>query len=142
MYKPFHLVPADTRIDFMRYHKPAFILSVIMVIGSLVLIFTKGLNYGIDFAGGVLMEVQSKQEQVVDLGHMRTTLDALNVGEITLQTFGGPNTVLIRIPQQAGGDKATQKAVADIKSSLGDQWDYRRTETVGPKVGEELKSSA
>ena len=142
MYKPFHLVPANTRIDFMRFHRPAFILSVIMVIGSLVLIFTKGLNYGIDFAGGVLMEVQSKQEQVVDLGALRGKLDALNIGEITLQQFGTPNDVLIRIPQQPGGDKATQEAVATLKTALGDQWDYRRTETVGPKVGEELKSSA
>jgi preprotein translocase subunit SecF len=142
MYKPFHLVPADTRIDFMRFHKPAFILSVIMVLGSIALIFTKGLNYGIDFAGGVLMEVQSKQEQVVDLGQMRGKLDGLEIGEITLQTFGAPNTVLIRIPQQQGGDQATQAAVAKLKSSLGDQWDYRRTETVGPKVGAELKSSA
>jgi len=142
MYKPFHLVPADTRIDFMRFHKPAFILSVIMVIGSIVLIFTKGLNYGIDFAGGVLMEVQSKQEQVVDLGQLRGTLDGLEIGEITLQTFGTPNTVLIRIPQQAGGDEATQAAVAKLKTTLGDQWEYRRTETVGPKVGSELKSSA
>jgi len=55
MYKPIHLVPANTRIDFMRFHKPAFVLSVIMVLGSFVLLFTKGLNYGIDFAGGVLM---------------------------------------------------------------------------------------
>jgi preprotein translocase SecF subunit len=73
---------------------------------------------------------------------MRTQLDALNVGEVTLQTFGAPNDVLIRIPQQAGGDKETQEAVAKIKASLGDHWQYRRTETVGPKVGEELKSSA
>ncbi|HEY4164003.1 MAG TPA: protein translocase subunit SecF [Dongiaceae bacterium] len=140
MYKPIHLVPANTRIDFMRFHKPAFVLSVIMVIGSVVLMFTKGLNFGIDFAGGVLMEVQA--EQTVDLAQMRTQLDALNVGEVTLQTFGAPNDVLIRIPQQAGGDKATQDAVAKIKTSLGDKWQYRRTETVGPKVGEELKSSA
>jgi preprotein translocase subunit SecF len=142
MYKPFHLVPADTRLDFMRFHKAAFLLSVLMVVGSIVLIFTKGLNYGIDFAGGVLMEVQSKQEQVVDLGQLRGKLDGLEIGEITLQTFGAPNTVLIRIPQQAGGDQATQAAVAKLKTTLGDQWDYRRTETVGPKVGEELKSSA
>jgi preprotein translocase SecF subunit len=140
MYKPIHLVPANTRLDFMRFHKPAFILSVIMVVGSLVLIFTKGLNYGIDFAGGVLMEVQ--QTQPVDLAKLRGTLDGLQIGEVTLQTFGAPNDVLIRIPQQAGGDKATQVAVAKIKATLGDQWQYRRTETVGPKVGEELKSSA
>ena len=140
MFKPIHLVPANTRIDFMRFHKPAFVLSVIMVLGSFVLLFTKGLNYGIDFAGGVLMEVQ--QEQSVDLAQLRGQLDSLNVGEITLQTFGAPNDVLIRIPQQAGGDQATQVAVAKIKATLGDKWQYRRTETVGPKVGSELKSSA
>jgi preprotein translocase SecF subunit len=140
MYKPFHLVPANTRIDFMRFHKPAFAFSVILVVASVVLMFTKGLNFGIDFAGGVLMEVQS--EQAVDLAQMRSQLDALNVGEVTLQTFGAPNDVLIRIPQQPAGDKATQEAVAKIKTSLGDKWQYRRTETVGPKVGEELKTHA
>ena len=94
MYKPFHLVPANTRIDFMRFHKPAFAFSVILVVASVVLMFTKGLNFGIDFAGGVLMEVQS--EQSVDLAQMRSQLDALNVGEVTLQTFGAPNDVLIQ----------------------------------------------
>ncbi len=142
MYKPIHLVPANTRIDFMRFHKVLAAFSLIMVIGSFVLLFTKGLNYGIDFAGGVAMEVQSNQAEAVDLTQLRHQLDALNVGEISLQTFGQPNNVLIRIPQQAGGDQATQEAVAKIKASLGDQWQYRRTETVGPKVGSELKSSA
>jgi len=142
MYKPFHLIPANTKIDFIRFHKPALLLSVIMVVGSVVLLFTKGLNYGIDFAGGVLMEVQSKQEQVVDLGAMRDKLDHLEIGEIVLQTFGAPNTVLIRIPQQQGGEEATQAAVTELKTALGDQWEYRRTETVGPKVGSELKTSA
>jgi preprotein translocase SecF subunit len=142
MYKPIHLVPANTKIDFIRFHKPALLLSVIMVIGSVVLLFTKGLNYGIDFAGGVLMEVASKQEQQVDLGAMREKLDGLEIGEIVLQTFGAPNTVLIRIPQQQGGEQATQAAVAKVKTALGEQWEYRRTETVGPKVGSELKSSA
>jgi preprotein translocase SecF subunit len=142
MYKPFHLVPANTKIDFIRFHKPALLLSVIMVVGSVILLFTKGLNYGIDFAGGVLMEVQSKQEQVVDLGALRGKLGNLEIGEIVLQTFGAPNTVLIRIPQQHEGEGATQEAVGKVKAALGDQWDYRRTETVGPKVGSELKSSA
>ncbi len=142
MYKPIHLIPANTKLDFIRYHKPALILSIIMVIGSVVLLFTKGLNYGIDFAGGVLMEVQSKQVEQVDLGAMRTELDKLEIGEIILQTFGDNRTVLIRIPQQAGGEQATQEAVTKLKTALGDDWEYRRTETVGPKVGGELKASA
>ena len=142
MYKPFHLIPPNTKIDFIRYHKPALILSIILVIGSVVLLFTKGLNYGIDFAGGVLMEVQTKQAQDVDLGAMRQELDNLEIGEIILQTFGDGRTVLIRIPQQEGGEQATQAAVTTLKTALGDDWEYRRTETVGPKVGGELKMSA
>ncbi|HVO03897.1 MAG TPA: protein translocase subunit SecF [Candidatus Cybelea sp.] len=142
MYKPIRLVPANTRIDFMRWHKPLLLVSIVLVVGSLVLLFTKGLNYGIDFAGGVLMEVQTPQNAPADLGEMRSKLDALHIGEVTLQTFGAPNDVLIRVPQQASGDKGTQEAVARIKDALGDQWQYRRTETVGPKVGEELKWGA
>jgi preprotein translocase subunit SecF len=142
MYKPFHLIPPNTKLDFIRFHKPALLLSIIMVVGSVVLLFTKGLNYGIDFAGGVLMEVQSKQVEQVDLSAMREKLDSLEIGEVILQTFGDNRTVLIRIPQQAGGEEATQAAVTTLKNALGNDWEYRRTETVGPKVGGELKMSA
>jgi preprotein translocase subunit SecF len=139
MYKPIHIVPANTRIDFMRYHKPAFLISLVMVVGTFALLFTKGLNFGIDFAGGLLMEVQS--EQPADLSAMRSQLDGLGLGEVALQEFGSPNDILIRLPKQAG-DAATQEAVSKVRAALGDKWQYRRTETVGPKVGEELKSSA
>ena len=141
MFKPLHLVPAGTRINFMRPHKIAFILSVIMVLGSFALVFTKGLNFGIDFAGGVIMEVKSSTP-VADLGAMREQLGNLDLGEISLQEFGAPDVILIRIPQQEGGEVATQAAVAKVKESLGAEWQYRRTESVGPKVGDELKSSA
>ncbi|WP_303980716.1 protein translocase subunit SecF [Dongia mobilis] len=141
MFKPLHLVPAGTRINFMRPHKIAFILSVIMVLGSFALVFTKGLNFGIDFAGGVIMEVKSSTP-VADLGTMREQLGNLDLGEISLQEFGAPDVILIRIPQQEGGEVATQAAVAKVKESLGAEWQYRRTESVGPKVGDELKSSA
>jgi preprotein translocase SecF subunit len=141
MFKPLHLVPAGTRINFMRPHKIAFIISVIMVVGSFALVFTKGLNFGIDFAGGVIMEVKSSTP-VADLATMRGELDDLSLGEISLQEFGAPDIVLIRIPQQEGGEVATQAAVAKVKESLGSEWQYRRTESVGPKVGDELKSSA
>ena len=141
MFKPIHLVPAGTRINFMRPHKIAFIISVIMILGSFALVFTKGLNFGIDFAGGVIMEVKSSTP-VADLASMRSELDNLELGEIALQEFGAPDIVLIRIPQQEGGEVATQAAVAKVKESLGSDWQYRRTESVGPKVGDELKSSA
>lgn len=141
MFKPLQLIPAGTKINFMRPHRLTFILSVVMVLGSFALVFTKGLNFGIDFAGGVIMEVQSPTP-AADLASLRHQLGGLGLGEIALQEFGAPDIVLIRIPQQEGGEVATQSAVSKVKGSLGSEWQYRRTESVGPKVGDELKMSA
>ncbi|MDY0870456.1 protein translocase subunit SecF [Dongia rigui] len=146
MFKPLHLVPHGTKINFMWPHKITFLISVLMIVGSFVLVFTKGLNFGIDFAGGVIMEVKAPTAQA-DLGDMRNKLDGLELGEIALQEFGSPDIVLIRIPQQDATETATQEqttqaAVTKVKETLGSDWQYRRTETVGPKVGDELKSSA
>ena len=139
MFKPLHIVPAGTRINFMHYHKLTFAISVIMVLGSILLFFTRGLNYGIDFAGGILLEVRS--EQAVDLSDLRHKLDGLGLGEISLQQFGDANDVLVRVPMKDVADeKAQQTAVQTIKDTLGSNWEYRRTETVGPKFGDELKS--
>jgi preprotein translocase SecF subunit len=139
MFKPLHIVPAGTQINFMRTHKLTFAISVFMVLASIALFFTRGLNYGIDFAGGILMEVRS--EQSVDLGQLRNKLDSLGLGEISLQTFGEDKDVLVRVPmKEVGDEKAQQVAVQKIKDALGDKWQYRRTETVGPKFGDELKS--
>ena len=139
MFKPLHIVPAGTRINFMRYHKVTFAISVFMVLASIVLFFTRGLNYGIDFAGGILLEVRS--EQTVDLSALRHKLDGLGLGEISLQQFGDGNNVLVRVPMKDVSDeKAQQAAVKTIKDTLGTNWEYRRVETVGPKFGDELKS--
>ncbi|HWA47166.1 MAG TPA: protein translocase subunit SecF [Dongiaceae bacterium] len=140
MWKPIRLVPPNTRIDFMRWHKLTFIVAVIMTLASIGLVAFKGLNFGIDFAGGILMEVRAPQ--VPDLAEMREKLDGLGVGEVALQTFGDPNTVLIRLPQQEGGEAAQQTAISKVREGLGEGWEYRRTETVGPKVGSELINNA
>lgn len=140
MWKPIHLVPPNTRIDFMRWHKAALVVAVIMTLGSIGLVAIKGLNFGIDFAGGIVMEVRAPQAP--DLGEMRERLDGLGVGEVALQAFGDPNTVLIRLPQQEGGEAAQQTAISKVRTELGEGWEYRRTETVGPKVGSELIKNA
>ncbi|TDQ80589.1 protein translocase subunit secF [Dongia mobilis] len=141
MWKPPRLIPHDTRIDFLRFHKFTFVLSIVMVLCSIGLVMTKGLNFGIDFAGGIVMEVKSP-EPSADLSVMRTDLNNLGLGEVSLQEFGAPDVVLIRIPQQEGGEAATQQAVTKVQEKLGSAWEYRRTETVGPKVGSELIESA
>lgn len=135
MFRGLHFIPHDTRIDFMRFHRPAFALSVIMVVGSILLIAFKGLNYGVDFAGGILLEVRT--EGPADLGLMRDELSGIDVGEIALQEFGTPDTVLIRLQQQEGGEAAQAAAVTKVREALGDDVRVVRQEIVGPKVGEE-----
>jgi len=104
------------------------------------LYFFHGLNFGIDFVGGTLMEVQSKAGPA-DIAKMRSTLEGLGVGEVQLQQFGGPSDVLIRLAQQPGGEEAQQVAVAKVKTALGDTVEYRRLEVVGPRVSTEFLTS-
>ena len=130
------LVPVGTKIDFMRFRKIAAILSLALCVASLGLFFTKGLNYGIDFRGGILMEIRTPGP--ADMRQLRSTLGGLGLGEVQLQEFGQPTDVLIRIERQEGGEKGQQVAVEKAKAALGDEISYRRTEFVGPKVGGEL----
>ena len=130
------LIPTGTKIDFMRYRKMAGCSSVALAILSVVLFLVLGLNYGIDFRGGILMEIRTPG--AADVGELRSRLSRLGLGEVQLQTFGNETDVLIRIESQPGGEKGLQRAVGIVKDALGNEVDYRRTETVGPKVGGEL----
>src|SRR6476660_1800026 len=112
------IVPDDTRFDFMRFRRISFPVSAILSILAIVLFFHPGLNLGIDFVGGTLMEVQSKSG-VADIAKMRATLTALNLGDVQLQSSGGPENVLIRVAQQPGGEQAQQAAVDKVKGALG-----------------------
>jgi preprotein translocase subunit SecF len=133
------IVPDDTKFDFMRFRRISFPLSALMSIIAITLYFTHGLNFGIDFKGGMLIEVQTKAGPA-DLAKMRSTLGGLGMGEVQLQQFGAPNDVLIRIGEQPGGDEAQQAAVNKVRGALGDQVEYRRVEVVGPRVSGELLS--
>lgn len=130
-------IPDDTNVPFMRLRRITFPLSAALSLIALGLFFTVGLNFGIDFRGGTLVEVQSKTGPA-DLGKMRSLIGDLNLGEVQLQQFGAPTDVLIRIAQQPGGEKAQQDAVAKVRGALGDSVDYRRVEVVGPRVSGEL----
>jgi preprotein translocase subunit SecF len=131
------LVPDDTKFDFMRFRRISFPISAALSVLAVFLYFYHGLNFGIDFVGGTLMEVQSKSGPA-DLAKMRTTLTDLHLGEVQLQQFGGPSDVLIRLSQQPGGEQAQQAAVAKVRQALGDEVEYRRVEVVGPRVSTEL----
>lgn len=136
---PIRLVPPNTRIRFLAARKIAFVLSLVMVIGSVAIFLTQGLNFGIDFRGGILIEVRTQGP--ADISAMRNSLGSLGIGEVNLQEFGAPNEVLIRIQQQKGDEKEQVKAIEVVKEALGDSVEYRRTEFVGPKVGDELREA-
>ena len=131
------IVPDYTKFDFMRFRRVSFPISAALSIVAIMLYFFHGLNFGIDFIGGTLIEVQSKAGPA-DLAKMRSTIDGLRLGEAQLQQFGAPTDVLIRIPEQPGGEGAQQAAVAKVRGALGDEVDYRRVEVVGPRVSTEL----
>ena len=131
------IVPDDTKFDFIRFRRVSFPISAALSILAIFLYFFHGLNFGIDFRGGTLMEVQAKSG-AADLAQMRSTLAGLNLGEFQLQQFGGPSEVLIRIAQQPGGETEQQAAVEKVRQALGDTVDYRRVEVVGPRVSGEL----
>ena len=131
------IVPDDTKFDFTRFRRISFPISALLSIVAIVLFFTHGLNFGIDFKGGTLLEVQAKSG-TADIAAMRATLGGLGLGDVQLQQFGGPADVLIRVAEQPGGDAAQQAAVQKIRGALGDAVEYRRVEVVGPRVSGEL----
>jgi preprotein translocase subunit SecF len=131
------MVPDNTRFDFIRFRRISFPISALLSIAAIVLFFTHGLNFGIDFKGGTLLEVQQKGGPA-DIPAMRAKLATLGLGEIQLQQFGGPSDVLIRVSEQPGGDTAQQAAVQLLRQTLGDGVEYRRVEVVGPRVSGEL----
>ena len=133
------VVPDDTKFDFMRFRRISFPVSAFLTILAIFLYFHPGLNFGIDFKGGTLLEVQAKSG-TADLAKMRTTLGGLGLGDVQLQQFGGPADVLIRVAQQPGGEPAQQAAVDKVKAALGTDVEYRRIEVVGPRVSSELLS--
>lgn len=134
---PLRLVPPDTKIDFIGKRAFAFAFSLVLIVLSVGFYLGKGLNYGIDFRGGILMEVRAPGP--ANLQQMRGMLSGLGLGEVALQEFGEPTDVLIRIQRQPGDEKAQMRAVEVVKEALGNMVSsYRRVEFVGPKVGGEL----
>ncbi|MCI5060533.1 MAG: protein translocase subunit SecF [Alphaproteobacteria bacterium] len=136
-----NFISRETNIDFVGKRFVAFVFSAVLLIGALGLLTTKGLSFGIDFTGGTLIEVRVS-EQAPDLGSLRQSLNSLELGAISIQEFGAPDDLLIRLPEQEGGAQGQKVAVEKIRATLDQKFetvDYRRVEFVGPQVGEELK---
>ena len=133
----FKFLPDDTNIRFMKYATRVTYVSAAACVAAVILFFAVGLNFGIDFKGGTLLEVQTK-EQKADIGALRSKIGGLGLGDFELQEFGSPRDVLIRFETQAGGEKTQRVAIEKVRQALGDSVEFRRTEVVGPKVSGEL----
>jgi preprotein translocase subunit SecF len=133
----FRIVPDNTNIHFMRMRKWTFPLAAFLSIMSVILFFTVGPNYGIDFLGGTVIEIQTKEEHP-DMGALRSKLNGLGLGDVQVQTIGSDDSILIRMGQQDGGEEAQQAAIGKIRTALADEAEFRRIEIVGPRVSGEL----
>lgn len=136
--KIFNWVTKDTNIDFMKARKIAYAASIIMVLLSCYFMVFKGFNYGIDFSGGILMEVKSDHK--IDANEVRKQLSGIGLDELTLQTIGETGDEMqIRTQTDDNSEDAQRIAIVKIKEALGSGYEYRRVESVGPQVGDELK---
>jgi preprotein translocase SecF subunit len=115
----------------------AFVLSGAAILASIALFSGKGLNYGIDFIGGTSIEVRHKTGPS-DIADIRSKVGALGFGDVQVQQFNDPRDVLVRIELQEGGEESNLTALNEIKKVLGDTYEFRNTEVIGPTVSEEL----
>lgn len=139
---PLKIVPDNTNIGFVRMRYIAFALTLLLTLGSIGLLVTRGLNLGVDFVGGLTMEVEFKAPPALD--GLRVKVDSLGVGTSALQEFGSPKNILIRLPLPEGDQAAVQKVVAKVQAGLKAEYgqvNFRRVESVSGKVSGELIQS-
>lgn len=134
------LIPYNTKIDFVGKKKFFFAISAVLMIVSLVGVFISGINFGIDFKGGILIEART--ETPMNIGDLREKLLDLKLGDLKIQESGSDRDIMIRIEKQPGGEQSQEAALAKVKETLGAGVDYRRVETVGPKISADLIDNA
>jgi preprotein translocase SecF subunit len=138
---PIRLVPDGTNLPFMKWAKIRTPVSLVLIVLSFFLFFTIGVNEGIDFKGGIVIEVHNK-DGAADLSTIRQQVGGLGFGDVQITTVGGDQDVLVRIAAQPGGEGAQQTVVDKVRATLGDsQYEFRRVEVVGPRVSGELARS-
>ena len=138
MMKIFSWVTKDTSINFMGARKLTYVLSIGLFLLSIACIAIKGFNYGIDFSGGILIEL--KADEKINIEAMREQLSHVDLDDVNIQTIGEiGDEVMIRAQAKGLDEKEQMAAVNEIKSTLGSDYEYRRVELVGPQVGDELK---
>lgn len=127
-------------LPFTKYARVAFAASMAMMAASLLVWATMGLNFGVDFKGGSMIEVQAAAERA-DIADLRSKVSGLGLGSVQITSFGSPRDVLIRVEQQPGGETAQQTALNKIVGAIGSGYEQRRVEVVGPAVSGELRQT-
>ncbi len=138
MYK-INLIKENVNFDFLKLKRLAFLVSLILISLTFIFLAFKGLNFGIDFKGGILIELRNKSGLEVNLSEFRQKTESLDAGEISVQKFGKKTDVLLRIQKQDGDEKEQILMINNVKKIFNKDFEIRRTEFVGPVVGEELK---
>jgi preprotein translocase subunit SecF len=137
------LVPDYTNVDFMRWRNVALVLSLIATVASISFTIYRGLNLGVDFVGGQLVRVTFQQP--VDVEQLRSKVDAMHLGEASIQEFGSAKTVQIRLPKPPGGDAAANIVAGRVKQEVERDYPGARidsVDTVSGKVSEELADNS
>jgi preprotein translocase subunit SecF len=138
--KLLRLAPENTKFPFMRFRRVSYPFSAIMSIVSVALFLTLGMNFGIDFAGGTLMELRANSGHA-DIAAVRADMRKLTSGDVEVQGFGSPSDVVVRFGGQKEDAAAQEATVARAKQDLGGAYEFRRVEVVGPRVSGELVQS-
>ena len=121
LWRPHHLIRAHTKFDFLGKRRIALAISTAINVLSLVGALVFGLNFGIDFEGGIAVQVRAKQG-TIHLDELRSTLGNLGLGEVSLQEFGDASTALIRVQRQEGNAQCVANAERVMKRRAGDGW--------------------
>lgn len=138
--KLLRLAPENTKFGFMRLRRVSYPFSAVMSILSVIVFLVVGMNFGIDFAGGTMMELRAKTG-LANLSELRALGDRLGLGDVEVQGFGDGTDATMRIKVQPGGDATQQVAVEKVKKALDAKYDFRSVEVVGPRVSAELVQS-
>lgn len=136
---PLKLVPDNTNIGFVKLRFIAFAFTIALTLGAGVLLGLRGLNLGVDFLGGLTMQVEFQQPPELDT--LRARVNQVGVGESALQEFGNPSTILVRLPLPEGDQNAVQRVVAQVRTALEKDYpgvSFARVESVSGKVSDEL----
>lgn len=138
--KLLRIIPDNTSFGFMTFRRLSFPFSALLSIVSVAAFLSIGLNFGIDFTGGTLIEMKAQSGQA-NIALVRSTAAEMDLGDVEVQEFGAQGEVSLRFGLQPGGDKGQQAVVERVRQTFGKDYEFRRVEVVGPRVSGELVQS-